>query len=175
MTTPHGEYERRHATRLRQGDHVWDDDMRRWRRVTSAFTYVCSRSGQEMVKFVLDISTWHRVSASDTDATYAVLTGTLPDTFAPRTRSRRSSRSDDEPANTPATTSEPPIQSSARPSDTTTSGDDIRARRDALKLSRKAFAELAGVTPGALWRIEQGRGTPEENDKVTTTLSGLER
>lgn len=51
---------------------------------------------------------------------------------------------------------------------------DLRARRDALKLSRQELADQAGVTVGVLARIETKGGTAEEVEAVTSALNTME-
>jgi predicted transcriptional regulator len=46
----------------------------------------------------------------------------------------------------------------------------VRARREALGISRGRFAELCGLTQGALWRVEDGRPKDDELDRVVRAL-----
>lgn len=39
-------------------------------------------------------------------------------------------------------------------------GERIRARRRALRFSRKRLAQVVGVDPVTIWRIERGLRTP---------------
>lgn len=55
-------------------------------------------------------------------------------------------------------------------------GEDLNyeAKRKSLKLSRKQFAELSGLTESAIYRIENGKGKPEEYEKYSATLSQVD-
>ena len=186
-SAPVGAYESRHITTLAKGDLVWDVELRRWREVTSVLHYTAERTKQDMVKIVLDISTYHRhVAGGDTH--YAVLLDERPaERVRPltaterRRNARRGARDDDSDATTTPPVAEQPTVTTSAPAERRTAVPDqvvptvdVRARREALRLSRHALAERAGLTPGALWRVEDGRPKNDELDRVIATLDSEE-
>jgi len=184
---PVGAFERKHVTELAEDDLVWDADLGRWRRVTSVVRYTAQVSGTKMIKVVLDLSTWTRREVSG-EAYYDVLLDAEPSTAVrplsatERRRIARRGASADvdeestlQPPAAPATTAaQPPAERSTPAADQTDHGGDVRARREELRLSRATVAELCGLTPGALWRVENGRPKDDELDRVRAALDAEE-
>lgn len=198
---PVGAHEMRHVTKISEGDLVWDGDIKRWRKVTLVTHYVALVSGRAMVKIVLDMSVWHRHVSDDDGGYYAIALVDVPADVAPlsatdrRRAARRGEPSEADHApvgaapHAAATVPADQADLAARPPAVMPDGasdapvpaqqqvgqrDAVRARREVLRLSRGKLAELSGVTPGALWRIENGRPKDDELDRVSVALDAEE-
>lgn len=175
-----GSVEVRHVTVIREGDLVWNAECGRWQRVTSAFHYTTAVGGHDMVKLVFDLSTYIRCAASD-DATYEVLLDAEPHpSVAPLTATQRRrqlrGRSDGDAEETAPETSRDDTATVVAPtSGRVESTGDVRVRREALRVSRGKFAEMCGLTAGALWRVEDGRPKDDELARVLRVLVEQER
>lgn len=175
MTTAVGRSEARHVTKIREGDLVWDDDLGRWRRVTQALRYTTEVGKHDMVKLVFDITTWIRHAANE-ETTYQVLLDdepparVAPETATARRRRVRGKASADAEETAPETTRDASETASESPAGTDPQVGDVRARREALGIARAKFAELCGLTAGALWRVEDGRPKSDELAQVLRTL-----
>lgn len=179
MSDVKGNYEPRHVTAIREGDLVWDDQLTRWRRVTTALRYTTAVGHHDMVKLVFDISTYVRNAAGD-DAWYDVLLddephpSVTPET-ATRRRKRLRGRSSDEPEETTPEVSPDALETAAElVVGMVQSAGDVRTRREALGIARAKFAEICGLTAGALWRVEDGRPKGDELTKVIAALESQE-
>jgi hypothetical protein len=132
-----------------------------------------------MVKLVFDLSTYVRHVVDD-GPRYDVLLDVEPSPHvAPETATARRQRvrgkSTEEPAGTPSVkTSETPAKPVAPQTDGDQPAGNVRARREALRIPRAKFATLCGLTPGALWRVEDGRHKDDELDKVLQALTEQE-
>ena len=51
-------------------------------------------------------------------------------------------------------------------------GDFVRARRAALRLSLRAFAERVGFDAGNVSRMERGRTAPPESEEILARIAG---
>lgn len=176
MIDVRGNSEPRHITQIVEGDLVWDDELGRWKRVTSALRYTTEVGKQDMVKLVFDISTHIRQAATE-NVTYDVLLDDEPHpSVAPLSATQRRKRlrgraSDEAEETSPAKTSDVTTAVATPPAGGVQSTGDVRARREALGISRAKFAGLCGLTQGALWRVEDGR---PKDDELAQVLRALE-
>jgi hypothetical protein len=178
-TEPVGAHESRHVTAIAEGDHVWDTELGRWRLVTSALTYTTERTKQRMVKLVFDLSTYVRHVVDD-GPQYDVLLDdepqphVIPETATARRRRLRGKATEEVEVAPSVKTSETPQAVPTPVAGGVQSAGDVRTRREALRIPRARFAELCGLTPGALWRVEDGRPKDDELDRVLQTLTKQE-
>lgn len=174
-----GNYESRHVTDIREGDLVWDDDRGRYRTVTSVWRYTTDVGHHDMVKLVFDLSTFIRHAASE-DARYDALLDDEPhSSVEPETATRRRKRLRSKSSEEPEETTPEPIQNTPEQTPKPPAGrvepvGGIRARREALRIPRAKFAEMCGLSAGALWRVEDGRPKNDELSKVMATLESQE-
>jgi len=199
MSEPIGNYEWRHVSEVEENDLVWCDTIGRWRKVTSVWHYTTEVSKTDMVKIVTDLSAYHRYVKDEGNRLAVLLDAEPHPKVRPLTpterrralRGRGGQDEDEAPAGSPGAAATAPAQQAAGqpvsgqpveavspPAETTASnarqvdqGGDVRGRREALRLSRNALAALAGLTPGALWRVEDGRPKDDELQRVIAALA----